>query len=417
MIDGSGWMSGAAARTFPVASGTPMAGYMARTGPATGTHDDLTVSALILEYDKHRLAIVSADIAAVDFELVNEVAAAAGIARRELALCASHTHSGPAGVIARMHPADEDRGVPELRQAFVSTCASAIQEAVGRLEPVALLFGQTETRGLAANRNDPSGPFDPRLSVLATRNRSDKLNALLVHFACHPTILGAANRQISADFPGALRRSLREAIGEENAPVISYVNGAAGDVSTRFTRKGQDFDEVDRVGAALAHAAVTALADACPIDGSISYEQVPVSLPRRSLALPTPPEPTQTDWVDRSPAERRRIETHAQGEALLAKLIEAGPENIRSNFDLEAWALGDLVLLAVPGELFASLGKQVTGNSTSPSLVFGYTNGYVGYLVDEMSHKTGTYEALASPFAPDAGTHLALAGIELVRRI
>ena len=105
----SGWRAGAATIPFPVDPGTPMAGYMARSGPSIGTHDELTINALLLSDGSANLAIVTADIAAVDSELVDEIALAAGLARSELVVCASHTHSGPAGVIKRMHPADDDR--------------------------------------------------------------------------------------------------------------------------------------------------------------------------------------------------------------------------------------------------------------------------------------------------------------------
>ena len=55
-----------------------------------------------------------------------------------------------------------------------------------------------------------------------------------------------------------------------SAPVVLFVNGAAGDVSTRFTRRAQDAGEVSRIGAALATAAVQALHNASPLTGTDS---------------------------------------------------------------------------------------------------------------------------------------------------
>jgi neutral ceramidase len=407
----SGWFAGAASKPFPVATGTPMAGYMARTEASTGVLDELAIGALVLKHGNTQLAIVAADIAAVDEALVTEVANAAGLDRSELVLCASHTHSGPAGVVSRLHPADEDRLSPELRAAFVTICVKAIAEASAQREPADLLFGQTETSGLAANRNDPAGPFDPRLSVLATRTRNGVYTSILVHFACHPTILGADNLLISADFPGALRRALKSEIAGQ-PPVILFANGAAGDVSTRFTRISQDYAEVERVGVGLAAGAVAALANARPIDGPIRYERQTVILPPRTLTAPS-----ELERVTRSTsaAERRKAETRAQGAALLTRLVKAGPYAIRSTLDVEVWCLGDLALVAIPGELFASLGARITG--AFPTLGFGYANGYAGYLVDESAYGAGTYEALASPFAPGAGELVAEAARALVDRV
>lgn len=417
--DRVGWLAGAASAPFPVAIGTPMAGYMARTGPSTGVLDELTIGAMVLRWAGTQVAIVAADIAAVDDALVDEVATAAGLTRSELILCASHTHSGPVGIVARMHPADTDRGSPELRGSFVATCAMVITEAIERMQPVDLLFGRAETSGLAANRNDPEGPFDPRLSVLAFRRPTGEISAILVHFACHPTILSADNRLISADFPGALRRGLTTIWEPDgDAPTVLFVNGAAGDVSTRFTRQAQDYGEVERTGAGLAAATVSALANARPINGPIRYDRQTVSLPPRSLVDPaiSSPQTAKIDFAG-SPAEQRLAETRAQGATMLAKLVETGTDAIRTEICLEAWALDDLSLVTVPGELFASLGARIAGASSSPTLVLGYANGYVGYLVDKAAVASETYEALASPFAPGAGELVAEAGYALSNRI
>lgn len=417
----AGWFSGAATRGFPVAVGTPLAGYVARTGSCIGVCDELTVGALVLGNDDRRIAIVSADIAAVDEELVGDVAAMAGLDRAELVVCASHTHSGPAGVVPRLHPADADRGEPALRAAFVAACTATLADARRRLEPVELLVGATDTAGLASNRNDADGPYDRRLSILATRALSGDLRSVLVHFACHPTILGADSRLVSADFPGALRRALRALPhARARSAEILYLNGAAGDISTRYSRRGQDMAEVERVGAGLATAAAAALLDAQPVEGPIRYGRERVELTPRPLGREARVPRATHHLLGREPvaAERRQVETRAQGAALLERLREIGTGPIRATFDVEAWALGDVALVSVPGELFASLGASIvaTSTSTSPTLVLGYANGYVGYLPDRAAYANGTYEALASPFGADAGERVARVSCDLVRR-
>jgi hypothetical protein len=409
------WLAGAATTSFPIPSGTPMAGYMARIGPSTGTLDDLAVSALVLIRESTKLVILAVDLVGVDEALVTEIAAASSLERSELVVCASHTHSGPAGVIPRLHPADDDRSSPELRQRFVSICAGAIASATDTIESVDLLFGRRETSGLATNRNDPNGPFDPYLSVLATRRPDGDVASVLVHFACHPTILSAGNRLISADFPGALRRTLRTTLNQNGKPpVVLYVNGAAGDVGTRFTRSSQDVTEVERIGAGLAGAAASALAAAKPVEGPIRYDRQTVMLPPRSLAEIPNIEHDQLRG-DSNAADARKQVTRRQGAEMLRKLIEAGPDVIRSSLELEAWGLGNLVLIAVPGELFASLGARIASASTT--LVLGYANEYVGYLVDESAFASSTYEALAGPYAPGTGERVAEIGHDLVSRV
>ena len=71
-----GWSAGAARVAFPVPIGTPMAGYAARTGPATGTLDELTIGALYLASGQRRFVLVAADLSAVVERFVIERAAA-----------------------------------------------------------------------------------------------------------------------------------------------------------------------------------------------------------------------------------------------------------------------------------------------------------------------------------------------------
>lgn len=413
----SGWIGGAAQLPFRVSAGTRLAGYADRTGTTAGVLDQLAVGALWLTYGEHRFVLVSADVVAVDSALVDAVASAAGLQRSELALCASHTHSGPAGVVSRLHPADPDELLPELRKRFVQTCKDAIALARERAEPVELRFAQGESHGLAANRNDPAGPFDPRVSVLATQNQRGYLTAVLTHFACHPTILSAANHMLSADFPGAMRKWTRQALDQNRMPpVLLYANGAAGDISTRFTRRAQDHEEVTRIGREIGIVAFKTLFETVDVGPGIATVSTTVRLEPRSLD-----ETPLSDSAEMSAAltegDRRRIETRAQGARLLEQLAQVDPALIPSTVEIRAWRLGGLSLIAIPGELFASLGARIVEAAPGPALVLGYTNGYAGYLADAAAYETGTYEALASPFAPSAGEAVVRAATALIGQL
>ena len=418
------WSAGVAFLPFAVPVGTPLAGYAARTGVAEGTLDELRIGAFVLEHEDRRFVVVAADVAAVDASLAGEVAAAAGLRDEELALCASHTHSGPVGLVARLHPADMDRLDHVVRARFIATAAEAVASARAGMERVELLGGAVQTKGIAANRNEANGPYDPRLRVLATRRGDGSWQGVLCHFACHPTVLGAANLLVSADFPGALREALRVALDRAGrAPVVLFVNGAAGDVSTRFTRRAQDAGEVSRVGTALAKAAVQALDRASPHLGPIRYGQASVQLPRRArhrlechVAAARAGSGGEPPGVSSS-ARLRVAETRSQGAAMLEALARIPERAIPDELELTAWALGDVGLVAVPGELFASLGSRIEVAAGGRTLVLGYSNGYVGYLTDGAAHESQTYEALASPFDPAAGERVAAAAEGLLERI
>lgn len=409
------WMAGAARAPFWFPPGLPMAGYADRDGPATGILDKLTIGALVLQFEQQRFVLVAADIVAVDSALVDEIALASGLQRSELAVCASHTHSGPAGVIRRLHPSDPDESIPDVRNTFVQVCKNAITLAQARVEPVELRFGQTTTHGLAANRNDPAGPFDPRVSVLTTQNQAGYLTAVLVHFACHPTILSAANRAISADFPGAIRKWTEQAVNQNRMPpVVLFANGAAGDISTRFTRRAQDAEEVTRIGREIGIAAQKALYETVDVGPGMASASIGIELEGRVFDGVSQPELDTADGTHLNEAERRKAATRAQGAMLLEHLSRTDPHLIPHSAEIRAWRLGGLELVAIPGELFASLGERIVQAAPGPALVLGYANGYVGYLVDEVAEAAGTYEALASPFAPGAGEATAQAAIAAI---
>ncbi|CAN5897291.1 hypothetical protein BH24CHL4_BH24CHL4_15070 [soil metagenome] len=413
-----GWLAGSAVMPFPIEAGTPMAGYAARTGHSNGTLDPLTVSALALSVQGRELVIVSADVVAVDAAVTQKVAAAAGIARSSLLIAASHTHSGPAGISNRLHPASAEQVDHDLRRRFVAASAETIALArEGRL-PATVSIGQAATTGLASNRNDPAGPYDPGLTVLTVQRESGAFDAVLVQWACHPTTLGAGNARISADFPGTLRSHLRGQLAPGD-PVVVYLNGAAGDISTRFTRAAQTPNVVDRLGAALADASRAAMANADPLPAHINHASTTVQLAgwsqdeiSETLArLNETPVPGHS-----SPAAMTRSSvTRAQGLALLQSLAQSPCRPRRRSLRLDVWTLGDWVILGVPGELFASLGQHIMTSSPHPAIIAGYAGGYAGYLADQAAYAVGTYESLASPFAPGSGEKVSEAAITLLR--
>ena len=113
-------------------------GYGARDRPCEGVHDDLFARALVLEdEDGTRGAIVSVDVVT----LTQEVAAAArqraqemtGIPAGSIALCASHTHGGPATrAYGESGPQANETYVALLEQYLAGAVAAACARAAPR---------------------------------------------------------------------------------------------------------------------------------------------------------------------------------------------------------------------------------------------------------------------------------------------
>lgn len=423
-----GWQAGSAIAPFLIAPGTPLGGYLDRAGPSTDTLDELQIGAFVLRCGNRRLAIVTADVVGVDTALVDAIATASGIRRAELLLSASHTHSGPRAIVERLHPADPGMLDPDLRNRFVATAARVLAEAKEQSEPVTLATCEWHAHGAWSNRNDPHGPNDTRIRLLTARRSDRSLQTAIALVACHPTILGASSTVVSTDLIGGIRRSLAEKFARNGeSPVVLSLTGAAGDISTRFTRRESTAAEIIR----MSELATTSLPRALAAEREIASGVLSLMAHRVACTLPsafeTPGEfdPAETmraaerqlqelDATGGSEAERRQAITRRQG-AYLRSLLRKMPAD---HFRIEptAWRIGDAFsLVNVPGELFTSLGAAIEHESPfTTTWVTGYGNGYVGYIADRAAHASLTYEAMASPFAADAGAILTTAAHRLI---
>ena len=429
--------------------GSPLAGYGARgDAVATGVHDRLEATLLSLRDVRsggERATWVVIDAVAADHELVTAVANAVGATLAcppdTILVCATHTHSAPAGWIRRVHPAFPESADEAMRSEVVRRIAEAAAGLAHTEREVRLFVADGPAPGIGTNRTDPAMPHDVSVGLLAFIEPSGAVGGLLVDHACHATVLGHDNLQWSADWPGAARRTLAAALaigrpfadasesGSGSAPTVAVVQGAAGDASSRFVRRAQSFGEVDRLGGLLAAHALEALltAELVPrLSPRLMVRRATVTVPTRTL--PSVAEArrlaaeAESAWRAVATAEgagpRERIaRTRHEGAELLARVAEVGlPPAVE--LPITVVALGNDAWLHLPVELFASLGLAVrAGSPFARTRVVGYANGYFGYVADQAAHEAGVYEASASLFDAGAGRHLAEVSIGLLRRV
>ncbi len=111
----------------------------------------------------------------------------------------------------------------------------------------------------------PSHPVDPVLNVLIVKEGSDT-RAVLVNYACHPSVLGPSNLQYSADYPGAMKSYVESQI--PGAKCL-FVNGAAGDINPYRDKDSNGFEAMEQMGTALGKAVVAAIPRAKPVTGEL----------------------------------------------------------------------------------------------------------------------------------------------------
>lgn len=407
-----------------------MGGYGARAGKAVGVHDPLTARALVLEDESVRTALVVADLLMLSRAKAEAVQAKAatltGIPAGQIIVAATHTHSGP---VVEAHPGIGGEADPAYAAWVEEALAGAVYQASLDAEEVWAAWGSGEVEGVGSGRRSAAGASDPQpLAVLSFCRPGGERKAVLVNYQSHPTVMGADNLLVSADLAGAGREVLQRVLGPD--VFLAFVNGACGDISTRFTRRSQTFGELERLGGLLAVAAadvVLRLEPRALPAGSLKVGAEPVNLPLR--ALPSRDEAKaqlarmQNRWEAvrddprLSSAEKRVALTALEGAQVQAMLIEYGGR-YDGQATLVGWRLGAAGLVTIPGELFSSLGGLIRRESgLAATLVTGYSGGHAGYIPDREAFRDGGYEAMSSPLAAEAGEVLAGAAVGLLRRL
>ncbi len=254
-------------------AGHPMGGYSARTHGATGLHDPLYATVLVVESGNNSLALVTCDLRSFVSTRVGELAKQKFGIQNTL-IDVSHTHSGPVTWELRSpwYTEAEDKMVAAIGEAKASMFGATLSLSTGRIY---LGFNRRKVADGRATmwwRNAeklPSHPLDPTVNVLQVKDEQGKTRAVLVNYACHPSVLGPDNYDYSADYPGAMKRTIESAVPGATA---LFIQGGAGDINPYRDKEpvaGQGFQAVEEMGQALGKYVVSILARSKPVTGPL----------------------------------------------------------------------------------------------------------------------------------------------------
>jgi hypothetical protein len=361
---------GCAHATITPPPGTPLAGFGARKESARGVHDDLYARALVLEESGERIGLVACDLCEADAYFVagvrSLVEGATGIPPDRLMVAVTHTHAAPATFPLYSLPPD-----PTWIEDLAVRVARTVAEAAGNLAPAALALGLGHENTVAKNRRRPDGPVDPTVTVL----RADRVGAppvLVLHYTCHPTVLGPDNLLVSRDYVGFMVDAV------ERATV-----GKPGGAERVRLAAGRRLLEVP-------------LRDTPPLSEASGWVR---ECRHRLVAL-------QEAGAGEDDVDAARLEL-MYAELALSWVVQRG-EAIAEVAEVQAFTVGDLALAALPGEFFAESGLRLRAHSPYPhTLPIGYANGGVGYVPPASAFAEGGYEIRLAPWsrlAPEAET-------------
>ena len=433
---GDSLLAGAATADITPAVGMPMGGYGSRVGVSRLVQDPLLARAIVLSDGTTELALIVCDLLGVGSDLVREsrlaVEALTGIPADHVLVAATHTHSGPAGIRMR----DAMDYVAQTAAKVAGAAAVAKDGAVA----VQLVAGSVDLASISLNRRNPAGPIEERLRVLVADPGRDRPPVFtLVSYACHSTVREHDNLAYSADWPGAMARTVEATVGG----TAVYLQGAAGDVNPVWS--DHDHAEVERVGGIVGAAAARLALEMRPHASggqwtfNLSWSeqlQVPAAgllLTDLRLAAATTVlqiERRQRASVEKTDAELQRLQrevddpdrSQADRRRLRARINELGVDRqwglaaIRPGTqDVEVQALrlsAECGIVSLPGEFFVETGRFI---SRSSGLVFpliaGYANGSVGYVPPAGEYDEAGYEVGMTQFDPGAAERVADAAV------
>jgi hypothetical protein len=230
------------------------------------------------------------------------------------------------------------------------------------------------------------------------------------------------------------------------------VTGCCGQINNGHTSRDGDkgqglqwrtFAEAERIGRAIASAAIQAAEQAARIDTALPVTDVElmpaqVRTASRTVTLPflPTPEPVEIDKLAagwRAEAEEVAQRERRPGELERLQVFLAWADEVKAGASVEpvdaevmVIAIGDATLVLLPGESFVEFGLEIK-ERTAPGAVgtLAYATGRPGYIPHRSAYPAGGYEVdeafryygYPSCFAPEAGEAVVAAAIELVGEV
>ncbi|MDF1739032.1 MAG: neutral/alkaline non-lysosomal ceramidase N-terminal domain-containing protein [Verrucomicrobiales bacterium] len=400
---GEGWKAGAASQIITPEEPVWMAGYGGRKEPAAGKRTDLFAKALLLE-DKngHVGLILTLDLVGMDKGFADRVTEAISkkhsLSREQIAICTSHTHSGPV-VAQNLSPLhylslgeDEQKKIDAYAEVLLKHITTVTDAAFAAKVPARLQHGSGKCT-FAVNRRENKpyetvpekrtsgllrGPVDHDVPVLTVRGEDDSLLAILFGYACHATTLSL--NEWNGDYPGYAQAELEKAFPGSVALFWAGCGGDQNPLPRKEVSLAEDYgaDLAARVGDVIN-------APMGELEPKLSTHYSLIDAPLKALP--------GTDAIEKNKTSTNRFEV-ARANYLQRKIAKEGPLKKSYPYPVGNWIIGNKIdFVFLGGEVVIDyalrLKQERRGTNT---WVAGYANDVMAYIPSLRVLKEGGYE-------------------------
>jgi hypothetical protein len=338
------------------------------------------------------VAIVTMDVIGLPRVVSDEVAAQVqkqhGLARSQLVLSASHTHSGPViwpnlEVIFDTKP--EQRAVAgQYARRLTEALVRVVGEAIADLKPARIAVGHTSAT-FAINRRqktekavqigvNPTGPVDRDVPVIRVTTPDGKPLAVVFAYACHNTTLGGDQYQINGDYAGFAQIELEKALPGTGADQNPSPRG--------------------KVEQAAAYGKQLADAVAKTASGDMRAVAPPIRTAWQLVDLPFAPHDRAT-FEAQAKSDNRYLRRRAEK---MLKAYDEGHPVRQLAYPVQAVRLGDgMTLVALGGEVVVDYALRLKREMPDQNLmVAAYSNDVACYIPTVRVLREGGYEPVDS---------------------
>ncbi len=357
--------------------------------PAEGVHDDIYAQISLIDVDGTQFYLFSTDWISVEecfYEDVSEMLSSRyGINKNHVLITATHNHQSTGDQMKR-----NEHFNPGYYQWLLNLAAEAYENCRERLEEVELFYGKRTVLGYYGSRVIDNSPADNDIYLLEFRNAGNQVVTAICNWATHSTALTPNNALLTGEFAQNTCREYQKLKGYYPHMIV----GAAGDSSTRPTRQGNDFRELERISKGVAQE----MAQICA-DKKLNLSYRGMKTITHNVHVVVDHDDVQQK-IDESLKELEtatdfdRIKVLKSMQPALNKLLKL--DRVDQHWFAHAIDLEDLEIIVTPAELASRFGFEIKNASKAECcLIFGYTNGKAGYMFPEDLYGL-TFETISS---------------------